>query len=331
MLTATDLDIYAVAFVQSQIDMQCDITVSAIELHDIIKKLPSGAQIQFRTTSSRLHISCNNSNFYLLLAVEKNFPSVHESDFTCSFITPTANLHTLFSKTKFAISQEETRYNMCGVSFSVDQSTMLLTCAAVDGHRLAKMHSDLPLSVNSSIKVIIPKKTVYALLKVIEDNTQEDIKIEVSNRKIRFTYDNYIITSKLIDGIFPDYEPIIPDPNAAKISIKVDANLLSEGVNRVAVVTMFDKLRSIKFHIQGESLTLKTSSSCSSSATETIQIECNPGTADMEIGINTRYILEVLQCIKNNCIFYFTDNSSAILIKNEEHPEASYIIMPMRI
>lgn len=171
--------------------------------------------------------------------------------------------------------------------------------------------------------MIIPRKTVTELLKMLDES--DKVSIKLSERKIKFMCGEYILISKLIDGVFPDYKTVIPEFQD-KYMI-VESKKLSDVIDRVSVV-ISDKVKSIKFSLQEKKLTLYSNSQECSDATESIDIEYNG--APMEVGFNSRYLLDVLSSIKNKCRFSFIDGNSATKITDEDDLNALYIVMPMR-
>ncbi|MDR1139196.1 MAG: DNA polymerase III subunit beta [Rickettsiales bacterium] len=321
-LKATDLDISIFASLAANVSAEGEVKISAHTLHDIVKKLPTDLDINFEMNDQgKLLISCGNANFSLPNVVSSNFPVLEEGDHKYDFTLLSADLVDLLTKTKFAVSLDDTRYNLNGIYLHTDEQ--FLYCIATDGHRLSRIKRPKPENINGEFGVIIPRKTVMELLKVLDDCSEVNIKL--SDRKIKFTCGEYILISKLIDGTFPDYKTVIPASQDKQMV--VESGKLASVIDRVSVVVS-DKIKSIRFSLQEKLLTLNSNSQECSDATESIEVDYNE--TPMEIGFNSRYLLDVLSCIKNKCKFSLSDGNGATIITDEDDPNALYIVMPMR-
>jgi DNA polymerase-3 subunit beta len=321
-LKATDLDISIFASLAANVSAEGEVKISAHTLHDIVKKLPADLDVNFEMNDQgKLLISCGNANFSLPSVVSNNFPVLEEGDHKYDFTLLSADLADLLTKTKFAVSLDDTRYNLNGIYLHTDEQ--FLYCVATDGHRLSRIKRPKPEDINGEFGVIIPRKTVMELMKVLDDCSEVNIKL--SDRKIKFTCGEYILISKLIDGTFPDYKTVIPASQDKQMV--VESGKLASVIDRVSVVVS-DKIKSIRFSLQEKLLTLNSNSQECSDATESIEVDYNE--TPMEIGFNSRYLLDVLSCIKNKCKFSLSDGNSATIITDEDDPNALYIVMPMR-
>ncbi|WP_353287225.1 DNA polymerase III subunit beta [Wolbachia endosymbiont (group B) of Gerris lacustris] len=321
-LKATDLDISVFASLVADVSTEGEVKISAHTLHDIVKKLPTDLDVNFEMNNQgKLLISCGNANFSLPNVVSNSFPVLEEDDHQYDFTILSADLVDLLTKTKFAVSLDDTRYNLNGIYIHTDEK--FLYCVATDGHRLSRIKRPKPENINGKFGVIIPRKTIMELLKVLGDCNEVNIKL--SDRKIKFTCGEYILISKLIDGTFPDYKAVIPTFQDKQMI--VESSKLSSVIDRVSVVVS-DKVKSIKFSLQENLLTLHSNSQECSDATESIEVDYDG--ALLEVGFNSRYLLDVLSCIKNKCKFSLSDGNSATIITDEDDPSALYIVMPMR-
>ncbi|MFT4327423.1 MAG: DNA polymerase III subunit beta [Wolbachia pipientis] len=321
-LKATDLDISIFASLTASVSAEGEVKISAHTLHDIVKKLPTNLDVNFEMNNQgKLLISCGNANFSLPNVVSNNFPVLEEGDHQYDFTLLSADLVDLLTKTKFAVSLDDTRYNLNGIYLHTDEQ--FLYCVATDGHRLSCIKRPKPEDINGEFEVIIPRKTIMELLKVLCDCNE--INIKLSDRKIKFTCGEYILISKLIDGTFPDYKAVIPTSQDKQMI--VESSKLASVIDRVSVVVS-DKIKSIKFSLQENLLTLHSNSQECSDATESIEVDYDG--ALMEVGFNSRYLLDALSCIKNKCKFSLSDGNSATIITDEDDSSALYIVMPMR-
>lgn len=321
-LKATDLDISIFASLTANVSAEGEVKISAHTLHDIVKKLPTDLDVNFEMNNQgKLLISCGNANFSLPNVVSNNFPVLEEGDHQYDFTLLSADLVDLLTKTKFAVSLDDTRYNLNGIYLHTDEQ--FLYCVATDGHRLSCIKRPKSEKINGKFGVIIPRKTIMELLKVLGDCNE--INIKLSDRKIKFTCGEYILISKLIDGTFPDYKAVIPTSQEKQMI--VESSKLASVIDRVSVVVS-DKIKSIKFSLQENLLTLHSNSQECSDATESIEVDYDG--ALMEVGFNSRYLLDALSCIKNKCKVSLSDGNSATIITDEDDPNALYIVMPMR-
>ncbi|QCB62130.1 DNA polymerase III subunit beta [Wolbachia endosymbiont of Drosophila mauritiana] len=321
-LKATDLDISIFASLAANVSAEGEVKISAHTLHDIVKKLPTDLDVHFEMNNQgKLLISCGNANFSLPNVVSNNFPVLEEGDHQYDFTLLSADLVDLLTKTKFAVSLDDTRYNLNGIYLHTDEQ--FLYCVATDGHRLSRIKRPKPEDISGEFGVIIPRKTIMELLKVLGDCNE--INIKLSDRKIKFTCGEYVLISKLIDGTFPDYKAVIPTSQDKQMI--VESSKLASVIDRVSVVVS-DKIKSIKFSLQENLLTLHSNSQECSDATESIEVDYDG--ALMEVGFNSRYLLDALSCIKNKCKVSLSDGNSATIITDEDDPSALYIVMPMR-
>ncbi|HBF54512.1 MAG TPA: DNA polymerase III subunit beta, partial [Afipia sp.] len=243
---ATDLDIEVMDRAVAQVERAGATTVSAVTLHEIVRKLPDGALVTLTDdgASGRITVEAGRSNFSLATLPKEDFPVMASSEYTANFTAPAPVLRRLFDKSKFAISTEETRYYLNGVYMHVSDADggQVLRCVATDGHRLARIDADLPEGAKDMPGVIVPRKTVAELRKVLEDDDMQ-IAVSVSETKVRFATPDITMTSKVIDGTFPDYTRVIPQGNTRKL--EVDASEFARAVDRVSTVSS-ERSRAVK-------------------------------------------------------------------------------------
>jgi DNA polymerase-3 subunit beta len=231
-------------------------------------------------------------------------------------------------KTKFAVSTEETRYFLNGIFLHTleKDGKELLRAVATDGHRLARQDVLSPEGAKGMPSIIIPRKVV-AELRALLDDTSADINIEVSETKARFSFAGTTITSKLIDGRFPDYEKVIPTSNDK--AMEVDCKFFSEAVDRVSSVS-YEKSKAIKLKLSKSKLTLLASTPDSGSAFEDLEVVYDSDS--MEIGFNSKYLLDIASQIEGKFMkFMISDGSSPAIITELDDESAIYVLMPMRI
>ena len=327
---ATDLDIEVQDKVKASVERVGVTTVGAHTLHEIVRKLPDGSQVVLSDdgTSGRLHISTGRSNFTLTTLPREDFPIMASAEYDVNFNAKANVLRRLFDKSKFAISTEETRYYLNGVYMHVsnDENSSVLRCVATDGHRLARVDAELPANASSMPGVIIPRKTVGELGKLLNDD-DVDIAVSVSETKVRFATSEIQLTSKVIDGTFPDYSRVIPSGNTKRL--EVDAEEFARAVDRVSTVSS-ERSRAVKLALDEDRLILSVNAPDSGAAEEEVAVSY--GDEQLEIGFNAKYLLEIAgQVDRENAVFMFNSSGDPALITEGEDSSAIYVVMPMRV
>ena len=329
---ATDLDLQVVETMNaSSVDQPGAITVSAHLLFDIARKLPEGSQVSLTTNDNRLEVKAGRSNFKLPTLPRDDFPVIVEGDLPTSFELPARLLAELIDRTRFAISTEETRYYLNGIFFHVtDEDEPLLKAAATDGHRLARFTLPRPEGAAGMPDVIVPRKAVGELRKLLEEALDSNVLIDLSASKIRFTLGGeggVVLTSKLIDGTFPDYSRVIPTANDKLL--KVDPKLFFSGVDRVATIAT-EKTRAVKIGLDHDRVTLSVTSPDNGTAAEELMADYKA--EGLEIGFNANYLKDILGQIDSDTVeLHLADAGAPTLIRENEKARALYVLMPMRV
>jgi DNA polymerase-3 subunit beta len=329
-LKATDLDIEVTDTIAAEVGPGGSTTVPAHMLFDIVRKLPEGAQIIIESSGDRaaLAIRAGRSRFTLQTLPESDFPDLAPGEMTHKFTVKAADLKRLIDKTQFAISTEETRYYLNGIYLHVAGSgkAQTLRAVATDGHRLAQVEFELPSGAAGMPGIIVPRKTVSEVQRLLEDNEAE-VLIELSAGKIRFTIGEVVLTSKLIDGTFPDYARVIPANNDKELV--VDKKEFEAAVDRVSTVSS-ERGRAVKLSITGGKLLLSVTNPDSGSANEELEVEYEADPLD--IGFNSRYLLDIAAQIESEAaVLKLADPGSPTLIQDKEPHGALYVLMPMRV
>jgi len=327
---ATDLDIEVVDKATAQVERAGATTVSATTLHEIVRKLPDGALVTLTADNAagRLTVDAGRSNFSLATLPREDFPVMASSEYQSNFTAPAAMLRRLFDKSKFAISTEETRYYLNGVYMHVADGDggKVLRCVATDGHRLARIDADLPEGAADMPGVIVPRKTVGELRKLLDDD-EAQIAVSVSETKIRFATPEITLTSKVIDGTFPDYSRVIPQNNTRRL--EVDASEFAQAVDRVATVSS-ERSRAVKLQLEEDRLILSVNAPDSGAAEEELAVAYSD--ERLEIGFNAKYLLEIAsQVDRENAVFMFNSAGDPTLMREGNDLSAVYVVMPMRV
>ena len=329
-LNATDMDLDIVESVPADVATPGSTTAPAHTLFDIVRKLPEGAQVQLDTSGANdtLKLISGRSRFTLACLPTEDFPVLSGGELPHKFVVSSTDLKNLIDRTRFAISTEETRYYLNGIYLHTAErkGVQVLRSVATDGHRLASVDVPLPTGASGMPGVIVPRKAVNELRKLIEDLDGE-VSIALSDTKIRFGFDGAIQTSKLIDGTFPDYDRVIPTDNDKVL--EVNTKQFQEAVDRVSAISS-ERSRAVKLALTSGNLTLSVSSPDNDTATEELAVSYDA--AQMEIGFNARYLLDIAQQIDGEeARFNLADAASPTLVQDKDDASALYVLMPMRV
>merc|ERR1711969_87475 len=278
--------------------------------------------------SGRLEVEAGRSNFSLATLPREDFPVMATSEYQSNFKAPAPVLRRLFDKSKFAISTEETRYYLNGVYMHIADSEegRMLRCVATDGHRLARIDAPLPDGAEGMPGVIVPRKTVGELRKLLDED-EMDIAVSVSETKVRFATPDITLTSKVIDGTFPDYSRVIPTGNTRRL--EVDAADFARAVDRVATVSS-ERSRAVKLALEADKLVLSVNAPDAGAADEELIVAYDDD--PLEIGFNAKYLQEIAnQVDRDNAVFMFNGSGDAALIREGSDQSAVYVVMPMRV
>ncbi len=329
---ATDLDLQVVESLAAvSVERGGAITVSAHLLFDIARKLPDGSQVGLEAADNRLTVKAGRSRFQLPTLPRDDFPVIVEGDLPTSFSMPAKVLAELIDRTRFAISTEETRYYLNGIFFHVtDDSDPVLKAAATDGHRLARFTIPRPEGAEGMPDVIVPRKAVGELRKLLEEAQDGDVQIDLSASKIRFALGGVggvVLTSKLIDGTFPDYNRVIPTGNDKLL--KLDPKSFFAGVDRVATIAT-EKTRAVKMGLDQDKVILSVTSPDNGTAAEEVPAQYTADT--FEIGFNANYLKDILNQIDGDSVeLHLADPGAPTLIRQNDQSPALYVLMPMRV
>jgi len=323
-LMATDLDLQINETAEAAVDQTGATTVSAHTLFDIARKLPEGAQVQLTAADGKMLIVAGRARFNLATLPRDDFPVIAEGDLPTKFALPAATLRQIIDKARFAISTEETRYYLNGIFLHVADG--VLKAAATDGHRLARVTVPQPEGAEGMPDVIVPRKCIGELRKLL-DEVDGDVAVSLSSTKIRFALGNAVLTSKLIDGTFPDYSRVIPTANDKLL--RIDPKSFMQGVDRVATIAS-EKTRAVKMALDRDKITLSVTSPENGTAAEEVPGEYTALTFD--IGFNARYLLDILGQIEGDTVeVHLADAAAPTLIRENENAPALYVLMPMRV
>ena len=329
-LTATDMDISVVENIdnsKAEVMQLGTITTSAQMLYDIVRKLPDNTKVELLSEKNeRLAIKASSSSFALNCLPSEDFPSISEENFEHNFTLTASDLVRMIDKTAFAMSIEETRYYLNGIYMHALKEESKLRTVSTDGHRLSRVDMKLPEGSEQIPGIIIPRKTIIEIRKLLEDQ-DGNVNLSISENKIMLSLNNVVLTSKLLDGTFPDYSRVIPEQNDKEIN--VSNQLLSEAVDRVSTVST-DKTRAIKINLKKDNMVVSATNPEKGSASENVATKYD--NEDVEIGFNSRYVLDVARQIKGDeVVIKVSDAVSPTLVYDKDDEDVLFVLMPMRV
>ena len=333
ILSSTNLDIYCSDKIKAEVLQSGEVSVSAVTFFEIIKRLPSGSEVLMimEEGENEIRLTCGRSKFNLSTLKTDDFPIISDSDLSTNFVLSADELIRIIDKTKFAVSNEETRYYLNGIFLHKAErnSIQFLRAVATDGHRLAQYDIPLPQGAEDITGIIIPKKTIYELRKVLDD-ANGDVSVSLNENKIKFSFNDLKVVSKVIDGTFPDYTKVIPQKNDK--NFKTNNSDLKNAIDRVSAVAANEesKSKAIKFCIENNSLSLSVESQSKGSANEIIDV--NYGGDKVDIGFNSKYIIDICNEVDGDEIsISLSDSISPAIILDKTDENLFFVLMPMRI
>ncbi len=333
ILSSTNLDIYCSDKIKAEVIKSGEVSVSAVTFFEIIKRLPSGSEVLMimEEGENEIRLTCGRSRFNLSTLKTDDFPIISDNDLSTNFVLSADELIRIIDKTKFAVSNEETRYYLNGIFLHKAErnSIQFLRAVATDGHRLAQYDIPLPQGAEDITGIIIPKKTIYELRKVLDD-ANGDVSVSLNENKIKFSFNDLKVVSKVIDGTFPDYTKVIPQKNDK--NFKTNNSDLKNAIDRVSAVAANEesKSKAIKFCIENNLLSLSVESQSKGSANEMIDVNYSGDKVD--IGFNSKYIIDICNEVDGDEIsISLSDSISPAIILDKTDENLFFVLMPMRI
>ena len=328
-IIATDLDIvFYDEISELKVVEEGNTTTSANVLFDILRKIPSGTEINFiLKNENKLSLKSKNSDFNLLCLPTSNFPTFDDKFKDQPIELDKKSFLSLLNKTKISISNDDTRHYLNGIYLHVTESNKntFLTGVATDSHRLSSS-SMLVDKIKDFTSIIIPRKTVYQLCSLL-DNIDEKLTIQGTGNKIKFTLGKMNLISKVIDGKFPDYQKVIPKENTKTLTV-ASADFISS-VERVASVSI-DRKEGVKLDLSKDKLKLSVNSTNSGDGNEVVAAKYDGD--DLVIGFNSKYLIDIASEVEdNNLTFSLKNSTSPVIVFDNSDKNSFYVIMPMKI
>jgi DNA polymerase-3 subunit beta len=325
-LLATDLDIQIREQLNATIVEQPGaVTVAAHMLHDIVRELPEGCQIELEASGSKLQIRAARARYTLPILPSTDFPILPEEGLTTSFAIPAATLKEMIDKTRFATSDGPARPQLCGIFLHAIEGS--LVAASSDTHRVAKIVQPLPEGAAKMPGIIMPNRFTDELRRLI-DEMNEPVLLTLDDRKLRADLGDVVLLGKLIEGQFPDYERVIPKNHER--SIQVAPRAFEAACRRVSLVSS-EKTRSVKLSLERDKMTVSVTSTENGAADEEVTAiyDGDP----FEIGFNSKYLAENLKLIGGDTVELHPGNDpkDVVLITAPCEPKCTWVVMPMRV
>jgi len=323
-LTGTDLETEVIARISGVDGEAGECTVAARKLHDICRALPEDAELEVQAKADKVVVRSNRSRFTLQALPAADFPRVEAQQWETGFTIPQNALQKLLERTAFAMAQQDVRYYLNGCLLEVSGAG--LRVVATDGHRLAKSEIKLGTEVAVKRQVIVPRKAVLELVRFLNDS-DEEVAVELNPNHIRVSGDNWVFTSKLIDGRFPDYEKVIP--KGLDIHLILNREMLHDLLARTAILTN-EKFRGVRLALSTGRLVVSAHNPDQEEASDEMQV--NYTGESVEIGFNVSYLMDALKALSTEDIdFGLQDPSSSCTLTAPKDTSALYLVMPMRL
>jgi DNA polymerase-3 subunit beta len=331
-LSATDMDLEIVERVPTRIERDGRTTAPAHTLYDIVRKLREGAQVELETLGGRneMVLRSGRSTFTLACLPPEDYPVMSTGELPHHFALSAAELRTLIDRTRFAISTEETRYYLNGIYLHATKTNEVpvVRAVATDGHRLARVEITAPEGAAGMPGIIVPRKTILELRKLVEEGDADaEVQIALGDTKVRCAIGEAALTSKLIDGTFPDYDRVIPANNDKLL--EVPCKEFAEAVDRVSTISS-ERSRAVKLAIERGGLVVSATSPENGTAVEELEVRYD--STPIEIGFNSRYLLDITEQISGEYVqFQMSDAGSPTILRDSADASALYVLMPMRV
>ncbi len=323
-LTATDMEVESCFVMQHQSEETGKTTVPARKFLDIVKALPDNKSIELVIENEKIKILCGKSKFTLSTMSADDFPAIESLDEIVRIKLAEKVLKKILENTQFAMAHQDVRYYLNGLLIELDGEK--IRAVATDGHRLALTESDLSTGLTDLLQIIVPRKGVLEMSRLLTDEETE-VELVISKNHLRLITEKQSLTTKLIDGKFPDYERVIPQDSNKKVY--AEREKLRNGMARTSILSN-EKFRGIRMVLEEGKVIASANNPEQETAEEEIEVMYSGET--MEIGFNVSYLLDALNIIKSDQVLLeLKDSDSSCLITSPEDSSSRYVIMPMRL
>lgn len=324
-LTGTDLEVELISNVTLTGEFEeGEITVPAKKLFDIIRGLSDGSEVVFAVDGNKALIRSGRSRYTLSTLSATDYPNLEDWEGEVEFEVSRADLKHLIDSTSFSMAQQDVRYYLNGMSLETEEN--VIRTVATDGHRLALCRQEYTAASLPARQVIIPRKGVMEISRLIEADDKL-LKVQIGANHIRIFSTDFIFTSKLVDGRFPDYRRVLPK-DGDKI-IEASKDLLKNAFSRAAILSN-EKFRGVRLNLSDNELKITANNPEQEEAEEIVDIDYTGG--DLEIGFNVAYLIDVFNALGSEQVkLSLSDSNSSALIEDASDDSALYVIMPMRL
>ncbi|MES9833480.1 MAG: DNA polymerase III subunit beta [Candidatus Thiodiazotropha sp. LLP2] len=323
-LTATDLEVELKTQTDAECDGDADFTIPARKLLDICKALPESAPVTLDISEDKVKLQSGRSRFSLSVLPAQDYPVIEPTPSSTVFSIKESVLNVLIENTQFAMAQQDVRYYLNGMLLELTAGD--IRTVATDGHRLAMSQSLKTIDEKTNLQVILPRKAVIELSRLLSDS-EEEIKVELSNSYIKVLFEKTVFTSKLIDGRFPEYQRVMP--SGSDKEVEAEKSSIKQSLTRASILSN-EKYRGIRFHLKPNLLELQAHNPEQEESEEELEVTYEG--EELKIGFNVGYLLDAISAIKEETIIIeLKDTNSSALIYGKNNQDSKYVVMPMRI
>ncbi|WPC74135.1 DNA polymerase III subunit beta [Vibrio porteresiae] len=323
-MTATDLEVELVSRVALEGEFEAGaVTVPARKFLDICRGLPDSAVITVVLEGDRVQVHSGRSRFSLATLPAADFPNIEDWQSDVELTITQGDLRSLIEKTQFSMANQDVRYYLNGMLFEIDGN--VLRSVATDGHRMAVSSTQFEANL-AQTQLIVPRKGVLELVKLL-DAPEQTVTLQIGSSNIRAEVNNFIFTSKLVDGRFPDYRRVLPQ-NTNK-TLQASCDELRQAFSRAAILSN-EKFRGVRVNLANNEMRITANNPEQEEAEEMLDVSFSGD--PIEIGFNVSYILDVLNTLRcENVRFSMSDANASALVENVEDDSAMYVVMPIRL
>ncbi|MYB89614.1 MAG: DNA polymerase III subunit beta [Proteobacteria bacterium] len=322
--TATDLEIELVACIKASFEEEGSTTIPARKLLDICQALPSDASVDISAAEGKVKVQSGRSRFTLASVPVEDFPRIHEVELDERVTLTQGEFRGLIDRASFAMAQQDVRYYLNGLLLEIDPEQT--RTVATDGHRLALSQIAHSSEVEADRRIIMPRKGVQELQRLLVEDASQ-ITLSLGKNHVQASIEGLQMTSKLIEGRFPEYQRVLPEQEGALA--RMDTATLKQALGRVAILCN-EKYKGVRLILDSDSLAIQAHNPEHEQAEDEIEIQYSG--EKHEIGFNVQYLLDVLNVMETEAVdFYIRDGNSSVLILPAEQSDSRYVVMPMRL
>ncbi len=323
-VTGTDMEVELIAAAKASVKSEGEITLPARKLLDIVRALPDSVTIGVSVDGEKATVSSGRSRFTLATLPATEFPATDQVETLESVKIQEIELKSLLDKTSFAMANQDVRYYLNGLLFEFRGGR--LRTVATDGHRLAICDHGGEVSVSKERQLIVPRKGVLELSRMLSDS-EDEVELALGKNHVRLVRASTVLTSKLIDGRFPDYEAVIPVGTDREIRVNREA--LIDALQRAAILSN-EKYRGVRLEAAGNAIKIIAHNPQHEEAVEELEAEMN--FESMAVGFNVTYLLDALSALQNEDVtMALRDANSSCLISGVDESADRHVVMPLKL